>query len=498
MEPAAAELPLAIDSRRSPEVTWTGQDADGLVPVYRCPGETAPISSGVHFSRLSRFYHQCRHCEFRGDVVRLAPSIQRQWKQLLDSPEPPRLFSINGVRGLTLNQLTRSEASQVAAAYAATLREVLEIWRNRRPTQQSCRMKVVFGHDGRSSSPELAAAAASTLRQHGCELLDIGWSTRPQLDFALKQCQAEGAFFVTGQGCPAGWNGVDMIGPDGIVWSRDGVLDLVEQHFHQSCPRHERDAFPLSVVDLSREQQAFYKTLLHGFRPWRVSVVAEDPTVERFLSSLLSDWPGELHLAQVERDYHTDQTAPHEISHTGATRSAISHSPPAVISSALPQSASLDVAFHIQEDARQIALRDEQQQQVSSERIVFGLGELLLDEHPHVDVILSDDYFDHCGWTVERCGPGYLVFHRGGNTEEQLLRTMSDHQSPLAVDGQGRYWVRHQGTIQCDAVLTLILILQALGRSDLRTSEWGKQVSTRSSSQSTPHDNPPIQISVLP
>ena len=411
--------------------------ARGVI-AYRCPGEADEISEGVHLSRLSTFYHKCRHCEHRTDVARLAPSLQRQWAQLIEAPEQPRLFQTDGVRGLYLNQLTRYEASQVAAAFVSTLREVVEIWRTRHPAPPSRWLKVVFGHDSRPSSPDLAIAAATTLRQHGGELIDLGRSVRPQLDLVLRSSGADGAFFITGYGSPTGWNGCDLVGPDGIVWSRGGVLDLVEQRFQQSCPRREREAAPQTPFDATGETLAVLRRELHGLRPLNVAIECREPTLERLLAASSADWPGTLQLR--------------DLSEGGASVA--------------------DVAFRIGEDARQCEMFDEAGQRGPERCVLFGIGELLLTEHPHVDVVLTDELFDRSGWTVERCGPGYLVFHRGGPSEEQLLRTMQGLNSSLGVDGQGRYWIRKEGQVRCEGWLTAAMILKSMSRTDGRASEW--------------------------
>ena len=459
MEPDSITVPLPLAT--SPSGT--------PLPRYRCPGESDDISEGVHLSRLSSFYHKCRLCEQRAEISRLAPVLQKQWEQVLLAPEPPRLFQTNGVRGLYLNQLTRNEASQVAAAFASTLREVAEIWRSRQPNPPPPGrwLKVVFGHDSRPSSPNLAIAAATTLRQHGCELIDLSWSVRPQLDAVLYSTGADGAFFVTGQGSPVGWNGFDLVGPDGVVWSLGGMLDIVEKRFQQSCPRPEREAAPHTQQHALSETLAQLRTELHGLRPLRVAIESQEPIAGQILRAVQPEWPGELVLGGTSVVFRSAKDRP--FAEQQATHPA-------------------DATFHLGEDGRQCQMSDESGQPVTDLRIVFGLGELLLDEHPHVDVVLSDTMFERCGWTVERCGPGYLVFHRGGSTEEQLVRTMHSMNSSLGLDGEGRCWVRREGHLRCDGLLTIAMILRSLSRSDRVASRWQQRAADVSLSSSPQQD----------
>ena len=472
MEPDSTAVPL-------PTVAFA-PDTDPVSPsrCYRCPGESDDITDSVHLARLSSFFHKCRLCQYRSDIVRLAPSLQKQWSQLLLAPEPTRLFQANGVRGQYLNQLTRNEASQVAAAFTSTLRDVAEIWRARHPSPlpPSRWLKVVFGHDARPSSPDLANAAATTLRQHGCELVDLSWSTRPQVDAALRTSGADGVFYVTGHCSAVGWNGFDLVGPDGIAWSQGGMLDIVEQRFHQPCPRIEREAAPQSSRDAMGETLAALRGELHGLRPLRVVIETCEPTLEQVLQFSVPDWPGQITLrtggvggARLRASDGVVSSAPTHPKTSGRVAPGIS---PLTFDS---KAKATDVAFRIGEDARQCEMWDEFQQPVTDQQLLFGLGELLLDEHPHVDVVLSDALFDRYGCTVERCGPGYLVFHRGGSHEEQLVRTMHSLNSSLGLDGAGRYWIRREGHIHCNGLLTITMILKSLSQSDRAVSEWLKR-----------------------
>ena len=412
--------------------------------AYRCPGDPAEISEAVHLSRLATFYHKCLLCEHRSEIARLAPAIQAQWAQLSASTEPVRLFQANGIRGRYLNQITRHEAARVAAVFAATLREVVEFWRSERKLTPAGRwLRVAFGHDSRTSSADLAIAAAEALRQHGCELWDLGTAVRSQLLSALREEALDGAFLVTGHGSPAGWNGFDLIGPDGVIWSLGGMLDVVEQRFHQPCPRPGRDAAPAQSFDVGPSTVQRLQRMLHGTRSIPMEVRVQEPAVIDLLERSRSYWPGALTISPEGLGTGTDSQA--------------------------------ELAFEIGEDGIAVRVLDGRRSEVASSRVLHGLSELLLDEHPHVDVVLGATLFQELQWTVQRCGPGYIVAHDGGGTEESLVRTMRSLSAPLAADGQGRYWIRHGSQIGSDASETIVMVLKSLSRSDRPLDQWGRE-----------------------
>lgn len=412
--------------------------------IYRCPGDPAEISEAVHLSRLATFYHKCQQCEHRWEIERLAPAIQAQWAQLSASSDPIRLFHSNGIRGRYLNQITRHEAARVAAVFAATLREVVDFWRSERKLAPAGSwLRVAFGHDSRPSSADLSIAAAEALRQHGCELWDLGMTVRPQLLGVLREENLDGAFLVTGHGSPTGWNGFDLIGPDGVIWSQGGMLDVVEQRFHQPCPRSGRDAAPAQGSDGVQPTVQRLQRMLHGTRAIPVEIRVQEPAVVEVLERSRSYWPGELTIL-----------------------------PGGLASGAAPQA---ELAFEIGEDGIAVRVLDGPRREVSTTRVLHGLSELLLDEHPHVDVVLGTTLFQELQWTVQRCGPGYIVAHDGGGTEESMVRTMRSLCAPLAADGQGRYWIRHGSQTGSDALETIVMVLKSLSRSDRSLDHWGRE-----------------------
>lgn len=408
---------------------------------YQCPGEPAPISEGVHLSRLATFYSKCRHCSHRTEMARLSPSLRAEWERIMAQAAAESLFRRNGVRGRAHSDWTPREATQLAAAYLAVLAEVIEVHRGR-SSRPSSAVRVVLGYDTRAESPEFAVAMARTLRQHGAELIDLGWTTRPRVEQRLRTSGAGGAVFVTGAGCESGWTGADLMGPDGIIWSREGILDLVEERFHTLVPRPVREAGPHHAESATDDSFEAWAREFHGLRPLKIRVCPAEFLQRELLEQVRTLVPGLEISSQEPRD-------------ATATPGRL-----------------LDATFEWGEESRACRVLDGQGGLVSNETLAFQFGALLLDDHPHVDVVLPDAIFKQWGRTVSRCGPGYLVFHQGGTTEEQLRRTMESLRAPLGLDGADRYWVRREGQVVCDSLLTMALALQVLSRSDGAVANW--------------------------
>lgn len=91
---------------------------------YICPGESHAISRSVHLARLIAGYAACRHCVHRHDhgVVKTAADLEsndahnrggKTGRESLVTPE--------GIRGIYLNELGRSDAADWGAAFASMM-----------------------------------------------------------------------------------------------------------------------------------------------------------------------------------------------------------------------------------------------------------------------------------------------------------------------------------------------------------------------------------------
>ncbi|HAW26943.1 MAG TPA: hypothetical protein DCY03_02320, partial [Planctomycetaceae bacterium] len=95
---------------------------------FQCPGEDYPISKAIHLSRLAAFYPKCRECPHKGHTGNLSPEIIERLKQTQRSrASEQHPYTTEGVRGVYLNQINRTQAAQIAGAFSTILWEALPL-----------------------------------------------------------------------------------------------------------------------------------------------------------------------------------------------------------------------------------------------------------------------------------------------------------------------------------------------------------------------------------
>ncbi len=124
-------------------------------------------------------------------------------------PTVLREYDIRGVVGKTLSA---ADARAVGRAFGTEL-------------ARSGGRKVALGRDGRTSSPELAAAVAEGLSACGLEVADIGLGPTPMLYFTVREYGYDGGVMVTGSHNPAEYNGFKMMRSKASFWGKE-IQDL--------------------------------------------------------------------------------------------------------------------------------------------------------------------------------------------------------------------------------------------------------------------------------
>lgn len=131
--------------------------------------------------------------------------------------------SISGIRGTIGGKpgdtLSPVDVVKFTAAYGGIL---ISNKGNNNP------VKVVIGRDGRISGPMVNNLVISTLVALGIDVVDLGLSTTPTVEMAVKWEKADGGIILTASHNPKEWNALKLLNSDGEFISAEvgaGVLD---------------------------------------------------------------------------------------------------------------------------------------------------------------------------------------------------------------------------------------------------------------------------------
>ncbi|MDR1758378.1 MAG: phosphoglucosamine mutase [Bacteroidales bacterium] len=141
------------------------------------------------------------------------------------------ITSISGIRGTIggkeKENLTPLDIVRFTAAFAVLLRE-------QHPDKNE--LTIVLGRDARVSGKVVSALAATTLQSMGIHVIDVGLSTTPSVEMAVKQLHANGGVIITASHNPKHWNALKLLNQDGEFISReDGNRLLVIANDENFC-----------------------------------------------------------------------------------------------------------------------------------------------------------------------------------------------------------------------------------------------------------------------
>jgi phosphomannomutase/phosphoglucomutase len=94
--------------------------------------------------------------------------------------------------------------------------------------------ELLVGQDGRVSSPALANAAISGLMSSGRDVAEAGLVPTPALQYAVKTMGFKGGVMITASHNPAQYNGLKVVGPDGVEAPRLGEQRIEKIFFDRS------------------------------------------------------------------------------------------------------------------------------------------------------------------------------------------------------------------------------------------------------------------------
>ncbi|MBC9932581.1 phosphoglucosamine mutase [Chitinophaga qingshengii] len=132
--------------------------------------------------------------------------------------------SISGIRGTIGGKpgegLSPLDVVKFTAAYGTWL------------SRQTDNRKVVIGRDGRISGEMVKNLVVSTLNGLGIDVVDLGLSTTPTVEIAVKMENAAGGIILTASHNPKEWNALKLLNAEGeFISGEDGaaLLDIAER-----------------------------------------------------------------------------------------------------------------------------------------------------------------------------------------------------------------------------------------------------------------------------
>jgi phosphomannomutase len=101
--------------------------------------------------------------------------------------------------------------------------------------------KIVIGRDGRISGPMVRDIVISTLTGMGINVIDLGLSTTPTVEIAVKKEKADGGIILTASHNPKEWNALKLLNSDGEFISAELGAQVLE--------KGSKDDFVFTTVD---------------------------------------------------------------------------------------------------------------------------------------------------------------------------------------------------------------------------------------------------------
>ncbi len=146
----------------------------------------------------------------------------------------PLIKSIAGIRG-TIGGKTGDGLTPVDIVKFTT---AFGVW----VIKETNNKKIVVGRDGRISGGMVRDIVVSTLINLGIDVVDLGLSTTPTTEIAVKKENAGGGIIITASHNPKEWNALKLLNKDGeFINAENGkwVLDYAEKGDFDYCKQND-------------------------------------------------------------------------------------------------------------------------------------------------------------------------------------------------------------------------------------------------------------------
>ena len=138
--------------------------------------------------------------------------------------------SISGIRGTIGGTPGTSLTPLDIVKFAAAFGSIIQQQHKDRFTAP----KIVLGRDGRMSGKMLRDLVCNTLIALGIDVIDLGLSTTPTVEVAVKMEQADGGIILTASHNPKEWNALKLLNHEGEFVSSEVGVKVLEKAASES------------------------------------------------------------------------------------------------------------------------------------------------------------------------------------------------------------------------------------------------------------------------
>ncbi len=185
----------------------------------------------------------------------------------------PLIKSISGIRGtiggLVGDSLSPLDIVRFTAAYASFIRKQGVLSNN-----------IIIGRDARISGEMVSNIVCGTLMSYGFDVLDLGLSTTPTVEMAVKLEKSSGGIVITASHNPREWNALKLLNSKGEFLSKkegEEILFLAEndaftfsevnclgkyRYDDSFIDKHIDEVLNLELVDVSLVKSSGFKVVI--------------------------------------------------------------------------------------------------------------------------------------------------------------------------------------------------------------------------------------------
>ncbi|MDA1263559.1 MAG: phosphomannomutase/phosphoglucomutase [Planctomycetota bacterium] len=351
------------------------------------------------------------------------------------------IFKAYDIRGLVPSELDADLARRIGHAFASFLGA----------------KRLLIGRDGRTHSPELAAAVIEGMLDAGADVVDIGLASTPMTYFAIGSQDVDGGLCLTASHNPGQYNGMKLCSRGAKPISRaNGIADL-EQRCAEAYPGPVAKRGSYAELDLLDEYHDHVVGFADIARPLTVAMDTANGMAAHTLPGILAKLEGvtaHTIFFEVDGTFPNHEANPLKEENLDYVRALVAET-------------SADVGVSFDGDADRCCFVDETGQTVPADLMTALLSREFLAKHPGAPIV----YDLRSSWvvkeTIAECG-GVPIRDRVGHSF--IKATMRERGAVFAGELSGHFYFKDN--FVCDSgVIAMISTLNLLGRDSTTLSE---------------------------